>query len=99
MAETPKEPEFQTMTAVGKVLVTDDSTAILLGLIGFFVTKRWNTAMWYTSETQGTTLGRMSMLECDSPAASVNSARNEIANRNRGRVFQELFRPVIKPHD
>jgi putative transposase len=51
MAATPKELEYQTMTSVGKVSVTDDSTAILLGLIGFFVTKLWNTAVWYTKKT------------------------------------------------
>ena len=55
MAETPKEPEFQTMTTVGKVSVTDDSTAILLGLIGYSATKLWNTAVWYTKERWKTT--------------------------------------------
>ena len=39
MAATPKELEYQTMTSVGKVSVTNDSTAILLGLIGFSATK------------------------------------------------------------
>jgi putative transposase len=34
------------MTVVGKVLVTDNSTAILLGLLGFSATKLWNTALW-----------------------------------------------------
>ena len=33
MTETVKEPDLQTMTAVGKILVTDDSTALLLGLL------------------------------------------------------------------
>jgi putative transposase len=51
MAATPKELEHQTMTSVGKVSVTDDSTAILLGLIGFSATKLWNTAVWYTRKT------------------------------------------------
>ncbi len=51
MAATPKEFEYQTMTSVGKVSITDDSTAILLGLIGFSATKLWNTAVWYTKKT------------------------------------------------
>ena len=38
------------MTAVGKALVTDDSTAILLGLLGYSSTKLWNTAVWHTRE-------------------------------------------------
>jgi hypothetical protein len=45
MAAIAKELEYQTMTSVGKVSVTDDSTANLLGLIGFPVTKLWNTAV------------------------------------------------------
>ncbi len=36
------------MTVVGKVLVTDDSTALSLGLLGFSATKLWNTAVWHT---------------------------------------------------
>jgi len=51
MAATPKELEYETMTSVGKVSVTDDSTAILLGLIGFSATKLWNTAVWHTKKT------------------------------------------------
>ena len=43
------------MTAVGKVSVTDDSTALLLGLLGFSATKLWNTALWYTKEVWKTT--------------------------------------------
>jgi hypothetical protein len=39
MIESVKEPDLQTMTAVGKVLVTDDSTALLLGLLGYSATK------------------------------------------------------------
>ncbi len=38
------------MTAVGKVSVTDDSTALLLGLLSFSATKLWNVAVWYTKE-------------------------------------------------
>ena len=45
-----KDSELQTITAVGKVSVTDDSTAILLGLLGFSATKLWNTAVWYSKE-------------------------------------------------
>ena len=55
MAESVKEPDLQTMTAVGKVLVTDDSTALLLGLLGFSATKLWNTALWHTKEAWKTT--------------------------------------------
>jgi hypothetical protein len=55
MTETTKEPGFQTMTTVGKVSVTDDSTVILLGLIGYSATKLWNTAVWYTKEIWETT--------------------------------------------
>jgi putative transposase len=55
MAATPKELEHQTKTSVGKVSVTDDSTAILLGLIGFSATKLWNTAVWNTKKTWDTT--------------------------------------------
>jgi len=55
MAATPKEREYQTMTSIDKVSVTDDSAAILLGLIGFSVTKLWNTAVWYTKRTWETT--------------------------------------------
>ncbi len=43
------------MTAVGKVLVTDDSTALLLGLLGYSATKLWNTAVWYAKEAWKTT--------------------------------------------
>jgi len=43
------------MTAVGKVLVTDDSTALLLSLLGYSVTKLWNTAMWHAKEVWKTT--------------------------------------------
>ena len=51
MAATPKELEYKTMTSVGKVSVTDDSTAILLGRIGFSATKLWSTTVWYTRKT------------------------------------------------
>ena len=44
MNGSAKEPDLQTMTAVGKVLVTDGSTALLLGLLGYSATKLWNTA-------------------------------------------------------
>ena len=50
MTESVKEPDLQTVTAVGKVLVTDDSTALLLGLLGFSATKLWNTALWHAKE-------------------------------------------------
>jgi len=43
------------MTAVGKVLVTDDSTALLLGLLRFSATKLWNTALWQARECWKTT--------------------------------------------
>src|SRR5271169_756637 len=55
MLDPAKEPDFQTMTAVGKASVTDDSTALLLGLFGFSATKLWNTAVWYTKEIWSTT--------------------------------------------
>ena len=55
MTEPAKEPDLQTMTAVGKVLVTDDSTALLLGLLGYSATKLWNTAVWHTKEVWKTT--------------------------------------------
>jgi|GEM_PF-2382531 len=55
MAAIAKELEYQTMTSVGKVSVTDDSTAILPGLIGFSATKLWNTAVWHTKKTWETT--------------------------------------------
>lgn len=55
MVEPTKEPDLQTMTAVGKALVTDDSTALLLGLLGFSATKLWNTAIWHTKEIWKTT--------------------------------------------
>jgi putative transposase len=45
-----KEPDLQTMTAVGKVLVIDDSTALLLGLLGHSATKLWNTVVWHVKE-------------------------------------------------
>ncbi len=50
MPELIKEPDSQTMTVVGKALVTDDSTALLLGLLGHSATKLWNTAVWHTRE-------------------------------------------------
>jgi putative transposase len=50
MGETVKDPEFQTMTAIGKVSMTDNATAIRLGLLGFSATKLWNTALWYAKE-------------------------------------------------
>ena len=55
MTETVKELDLQTMTAVGKVLVTDDSTALLLGLLGYSATKLWNTAVWHAKEAWKTT--------------------------------------------
>ncbi|HUI67674.1 MAG TPA: zinc ribbon domain-containing protein [Nitrospirota bacterium] len=55
MTEPAKEPDLQTMTAVGKVLVTDDSTALLLGLLGYSATKLWNTAVWHVKEAWKTT--------------------------------------------
>ena len=48
MTDRAKEPDVQTMTVVGKALVTDDSTALSLGLLGFSATKLWNTAVWHT---------------------------------------------------
>jgi len=38
------------MTAVGSVSVTDNSTAIILALLGFSATKLWNTALWHAKE-------------------------------------------------
>jgi hypothetical protein len=55
MTETVKEPNLQTKTAVGKVLVTDDSTTLLLGLLGFSATKLWNTTLWHAKECWKTT--------------------------------------------
>jgi hypothetical protein len=55
MNGSAKERDFQTMTAVGKVLVTDDSTALLLSLLGFSATKLWNTAVWSAKEAWKTT--------------------------------------------
>jgi putative transposase len=55
MVALATEPDLQTMTAVGKVSVTDDSTALLLGLLGFSATKLWNTAVWHTREVWKTT--------------------------------------------
>ena len=55
MAEPAPEPDLQTLTVVGKVLVSDDSTALLLGLLGFSSTKLWNAAMRYTKERWETT--------------------------------------------
>ena len=55
MLDPAKEPDFQTMTAVGKASVTDDSTALLLGLLGFSATKLWNTAVWYTKDVWSAT--------------------------------------------
>ena len=48
MSDRAKESDVQTMTVVGKALVTDDSTALSLGLLGFSATKLWNTAVWHT---------------------------------------------------
>jgi hypothetical protein len=39
MTEYVKEPDLQTITAVGKVSVTDNSTALLLWLAGLFCNK------------------------------------------------------------
>jgi putative transposase len=36
-------------------LVTDDSTALLLGLLGYSATKLWNTAVWHDKEAWKTT--------------------------------------------
>jgi putative transposase len=55
MIESAKEPDLQTMTAVGKVVVTDDSTALLLGLLEYSATKLWNTAVWHAKEAWKTT--------------------------------------------
>src|SRR5512147_661531 len=55
MVEPAEDQDVQTMTAVCKVLVTDDSTALLLGLLGYSATKLWNTAVWHTKEVWKTT--------------------------------------------
>jgi hypothetical protein len=55
MVEPAEDQDVQTMTAVGKVLVTDDSTALLLSLLGFSATKLWNTAVWHAKEVWKTT--------------------------------------------
>ena len=55
MVEPAEDQDVQTMTAVGKVLVTDDSTALLLGLLGYSATKLWNTAVWLAKEAWKTT--------------------------------------------
>ena len=55
MIEPTEDRDVQTMTAVGKVLVTDDSTALLLGLLGYSATKLWNTAVWHAKEAWKTT--------------------------------------------
>ncbi len=47
--------ETQTMTAVCKAVVTDSSTALLLGLLGYSATKLWNTALWHSKETWAAT--------------------------------------------
>ena len=39
MVEPAEYQDVQSMTAVGKVLVTDVSTALLLGLLGLFCNK------------------------------------------------------------
>jgi len=49
MTDPAKEPEVQTMTAFGKALATDDSTALLLGLLGLFARRIWNAALWNTT--------------------------------------------------
>src|SRR5208283_1801429 len=54
-ATTPPIAGMQTMTAVCKVLVTDNSTALLLGLLGYSATKLWNTALWCSKETWAAT--------------------------------------------
>jgi putative transposase len=48
MSDSAQDSPVQTMTVVGKALVMDDSTALLLGLLGFSATKLWNTAVWHT---------------------------------------------------
>jgi hypothetical protein len=55
MIESVKELDLQTMTAVGKAWVTDGSTALLLGFLGFSATKLWNTAVWHAKEVWKTT--------------------------------------------
>jgi putative transposase len=55
MATPEQNTDLQTMTAVGKAMVTDDSTALLLGLLGFSATKLWNTAVWHTKEVWDST--------------------------------------------
>ncbi len=48
MSDSAQDSSVQTMTVVGKALVSDDSTALSLGLLGFSATKLWNTAVWHT---------------------------------------------------
>src|SRR5512143_2068011 len=55
MVEPAEDQDVQTMTAVCKVVVNDDSTALLLGLLGYSATKLWNTAVWHTKEVWKTT--------------------------------------------
>jgi hypothetical protein len=51
MGEPAKEPDLQTITAVGKVSVTEDSTDLLPGLLCFSATKFWNTAVWHPGKS------------------------------------------------
>ena len=55
MNESVQEPDLQTMTTVGRALVTDDSTALLLGLLGYSATKLWNNAVWHAKQAWKTT--------------------------------------------
>ena len=41
---------YQTLTAKGYIGEIDDSTALQFGLLGYSVTKLWNTALWYCKE-------------------------------------------------
>jgi putative transposase len=48
--DASSEIETQTMTVVGKAAVDDDSTALLLGLLGYSATKLWNSAIWQSRQ-------------------------------------------------
>jgi hypothetical protein len=47
MIEPAEVHDVQTMSVFGKVLVTNESTALMFSLLGCSATKLWDTALFY----------------------------------------------------
>ena len=82
----------QALTFVGRVSKPDDSTALLLGLLGFSATKLWNSALWYTKEQWEATGKIPSFAEVDKfMKASNNRWYKSLHAQSAQAVLEELW--------